>query len=250
MSTVTSRSTRLLVRMPMTLTVGKRSMPVQSEEIWSAGIVIRCDVPVAARQLVKIQLQAPPDGDAIRLTAMVESTRAAAGDIPPALSLTLYGNGGAPLDRWSQLLAEVRTTFPDSTAHPVVSELVKDDTPDAVHRRHVRFVAAFDVRARTVTELMTFVTRDVSRGGMFLRTTRSCSVGQELLMELIHPTTQATFPLLCVVRRRVTDANASGLGVEIVGLDPVRQHELEAFVSSGIPDAEELGVDVVLDEDG
>lgn len=248
MSTPT-RPNHLLVRMPLTLTAGKRSFPVQSEEVWGTGLVVRCDVPVAARQLVKVQFDAPPDAKAVVLTAMVEGQRAAAPDTAPALTLSLYGNGGPPLDAWGALLAQVRTHFPDASAHPVVAESVTPETPDAVHRRHVRLFAAFDVRARTVDELMSFVTKDVSRGGMFLRTRRSCGVGQELLLELIHPKTGATFPLLCIVRRRVSDGDATGVGVEIVKLDPVRQQELWSFVSSGIPEVSE-GVDVVLDDEG
>lgn len=247
---IPSRPNRLLVRMPLTLTAGKRSYPVQSEEVWAAGLVVRCDVPIATRQLVKVQLHPPPAGEPVVLNAMIESVRAATPEAAPALTLSLYGNGGKSLESWGALLAEVRTRFPDATAHPVVAESVTPETPDAVHRRHVRLFAAFDVRARTVDELMTFVTQDVSRGGMFLRTRRSCGVGQELLLELVHPTTGGTFPMLCVVRRRVLDGEASGLGVEIVKLDPARQKELWAFVSSGIPElGDEVDVELVPDDE-
>ena len=246
---IPSRPNRLLVRMPLTLAAGKRSFPVQSEEIWAGGLVVRCDVPIAARQLVKIEMQPPPDGAPVVLNAMVEGKQAAAPGAAPTLTLSLYGNGGPSLDAWGALLAEVRNRFPDAAAHPVVAESVTAETPDAVHRRHVRLLAAFEVRARTVDELMTFVTRDVSRGGLFLRTRRSCGIGQELLLELVHPTTGATFPLLCVVRRRMTDADASGIGVEIVKLEPEQEKELWAFVSSGIPEGDDVDVDFGPDDE-
>jgi hypothetical protein len=238
---------RLLVRMPLAVAIGKRTCPVLSEAIWSSGLVVRCDVPVSPRQLVKLQVPVPPDGALVTLNAMVEAVRPAATGVTPALTLSLYGNGGAPLERWSGLLGEIRARFPDATSHLVVSETVTEQTPDAVHRRSVRFLASFEVRVPTLDELATLVTRDLSRGGMFLRTRRVCAVGDELQVELLHPTTHDAFALRCVVRRRVNDGDASGLGVEFVGLDPARRQALRDFASSGLPDDEDLDVDVDVD---
>lgn len=240
---------RLLVRMPLTVAIGKRPCPVLSEAVWSGGLVVRCDVPVSTRQLVKLQVPVPPDGAVITLNAMVDAVRPAAAGVAPALTLSLYGNGGAPVEQWSNLLTEIRTRFPDATTHPVVSETVTAETPDAVHRRSVRFLAGFEVRAPTVDKLVTFVTRDLSRSGMFLRTRRVCSVGDELVVELLHPTTQETFPLRCVVRRRVNDGDASGLGVEFLGLDEARRQELWVFASGGMSEEVDVEVDVELIEE-
>lgn len=242
-------SVRLLVRMPLTVSIGKRSCPVLSEAIWSGGLVVRCDVPVSARQLVKLQVPIPPDGSLLALNAMVDAVRPASPGVAPALTLSLYGNGGAPVERWGNLLAEIRARFPDATTHPVVSETVTADTPDAVHRGAVRFLASFEVRAPTQEHLTTFVTRDLSRSGMFLRTRRVCAVGDELQLELVHPTSQEAFAVRCVVRRRFAEGDKLGLGVEFVGLDETRRRELWAFASSGLPAEAEADVDVELIEE-
>lgn len=235
---------RLLVRMPLSVMVGRRSCPVQSEVVWAGGLVVRCDLPIPVRQLVKVQVPVPPDGEVIVLNAMVESIRAGAHGVVPALTLSLYGNGGPPVEKWNALIADVRTRFPDSTSHPFVTDAITRETPDAVHRRHVRFLATFEVRVSSIDELMTLVTRDLSRGGMFLPTRRACAVGDELQVELLHPTTHEAFPVRCVVRRRVANGDSSGLGVEFVGLDAERQKALWEFVSSGLPD---MDVDLVED---
>jgi len=239
----------LLVRMPLTVAIGKRSCPVQSESVWTNGLVVRCDLPVTARQLVKVHVPVPPEGAIVALNAMVDSARPAAAGAAPTLTLSLYGNSGPPVERWNGLLAAIRERFPDSTSHPVVSDTVTDATPDAVHRRQVRFLASFEVRVASVGELTTLVTRDLSRGGMFLQTRRVVPVGEELHVELVHPVRRDVFPLRCVVRRRVADRDMSGLGVEITGLDPARQKELWAFVSSGLPEDEGVDVDVELIEE-
>lgn len=235
---VSRTNARLLVRMPLTVFVGKRSCPVQSEQIWTGGLLVRCDLPVPPRQLVKLQIETPPEGERVSLNAMVDSVRPAAPGVAPALTLSLYGNGGAPLDRWNALLNEIRARFPDAASHPVVTAQVAPSTPDAVHRHHVRFFAAFEVRVATVDELMTLVTGDISRGGLFLRTRRAVATGDLLQLDLVHPISGDVFPLRGVVRRRVSDGEASGLGVELVDLDAERQKALWEFVSSGLPDVE------------
>jgi Tfp pilus assembly protein PilZ len=108
------------------------------------------------------------------------------------------------------------------------------DTPDAVHRTYPRYVAAVQVRLQSLDELNALYTRNVSKGGAFIRTTVAVAEGSPVRLLVVHPQTTKTFSLEAVVRR-LAPAPDPGLGVEFVQLTEQRRDEFFEFIRSQLP---------------
>jgi Tfp pilus assembly protein PilZ len=145
----------------------------------------------------------------------------------PGVGLQLYAVNGEARQRWDGFVRWVSNTYPESLEVPV-----KPDPAalDVVTRQFPRVHRALLVRAQSLKELQPFLTEDVSRGGMFLRTDLEVAIGSELRLLVTHPLTGQTFAVDTVVRRRVDHPSERvGLGVELFGLDEQRREEFAAL---------------------
>jgi hypothetical protein len=107
--------------------------------------------------------------------------------------------------------------------------------------------AVLEVRVVTVDELLTIHSRDVSKGGMFVMADRACKVGEQLVLEVVHPETAAVFPLPSVVRREVRERGA-GLAVEFLDLDDATRAAFWEFVSAGLQKPPDDDFELLIDE--
>ncbi len=135
----------------------------------------------------------------------------------------------------------VHQSGPDRERTPVKAVTIRkapDTVVDKVRRNEVRYSAPFKVRMPNVEKLHEFMTRDISAGGIFLRTKREVEVGTEVTVNIIHPETEQEFALAgSVVRMHHDDSGKpSGLGIKFTGLDDDTTAELRQFVISGVPD--------------
>jgi uncharacterized protein (TIGR02266 family) len=132
---------------------------------------------------------------------------------------------------------------PEALERPVA--LAPPDALDPVRREHPRFAASLALELRTVDELRTLYTRDVSHGGMFIVTDLVLAPGTALVIEVVHPITRAVFMLEAEVRRASAPGEAPGLGVEFVGVDDARRSAFIDFVrdtfSQAPPELIEVG---------
>jgi c-di-GMP-binding flagellar brake protein YcgR len=114
---------------------------------------------------------------------------------------------------------------------------------DVVNRKHARHTAELRVEIETRDALLGFVTENISRGGMFIRTDLQLSDGTSVRVNVVHPDSQALFPLDCIVRRRVFGTDA-GLGLEFTNMTERTRAELVAFLSSVVTLDDELAIDI------
>ena len=122
---------------------------------------------------------------------------------------------------------------------------------DKVRREHQRFSAEFKVKIPSSEKLHEFMTRDISAGGIFLRTKREYDVGTRVEVVVVHPETEQEFRLAGQVVRlhRGADGAPSGLGIKFTGLDDRTTADLRQFVVSGVPeDLLDVG-DFLFDDD-
>lgn len=226
---VPRREPRFRLQIPVQLRLGRQVFDLVTEDVSFSGMFLRTDTPPPERGLVKIDVPVEGAGQPIPLVAMVVHTipPVAGSRRIPGAGLQLYGVGGEVRDRWARLILALRQRHEDAASRPVRVEISHVKPPvEPINRRHVRFAAVLAVRAKTLDELVTTYTRDISQGGTFLTTDIPLSAGDDLYLELIHPESGNAFGLQCIVKRRVRD----GVGVEFADLDDDRRALFWQFV--------------------
>src|SRR5262245_2626745 len=99
------------------------------------------------------------------------------------------------------------------------------NSKDEDSRRAQRVEAAFRVRYRSIDQLVVALTHDLSRGGLFMRTTRFLPVNAIVRVTLDLPDEGGELPLICRVAYVRGEAEATesgkpaGMGVEFLDLD-------------------------------
>lgn len=241
------RDVRHRVRIPVTLTVGKRSLQTMTEDVSLRGLFVHTDSPPALRQLVRVE-PVLPDGKVPSLNAMVVFVLPVGNPFrrPPGVGLQLYGMGGEPESVWHAFVRAVGERQP-TAGRPEV-EIAPVSAADPIRRMHPRLAVRLRVVPRSIDALIEMWTRDVSRGGMFIETEQTLAEGQVLEVDVVHPESRATFSLRCVVRRIARGSAGRGVGVELCDLDDARRSAFQEFAMSSIPELEDAGL-LVADDD-
>jgi uncharacterized protein (TIGR02266 family) len=217
-------------RVRLTLTRGGQELVAQTEDVSFTGIFIRMDTPLPTRQLVRLRLVLPPDGDELSVMGMVARHFPATADLPPGVGIQFYSLGIAERRRWDQFIRLVT----QGRAGEATPAPAPPAAPEPVRRHYPRYAAALQVRLHSVDDLRLLYTRNVSKGGLFFDTTQDLAEGTSLKVSVIHPRTHEQFPLEAVVRWRNTTSEP-GLGLEFVELTEERRDEFLEFIRSEIP---------------
>jgi uncharacterized protein (TIGR02266 family) len=112
-----------------------------------------------------------------------------------------------------------------------------DHPTDHEGRRARRIEAAFRVRYHSIDQLVTALTHDLSRGGLFMRTARYLPVNAVVRVHLELPDGGGEVPVVCRVAFVRGEAEAAaagkpaGMGVEFLDLDAARMAQLTRFVA-------------------
>ena len=107
---------------------------------------------------------------------------------------------------------------------------------DEIERRvYPRKPASFLVKLRDVDTLRELFTRDISLGGMFIKTTITKIISDEVAVVIVHPWTSEEFSLQAKVKRIEKNAvgNPCGFGVGFVGMDDRLRDMLLTYIESG-----------------
>lgn len=234
------RDPRYRVRLPVVVTCGKHKMELFTADISLRGFFLRTDRPIKDRQFVRTDLLLPPGEDRVSLFGMV--AHAVLPNNPhnriPGSGIQLYGNGAEALVRWEKFIRFVAEKYPSALEQEVVISPTHAETSEEVRRAYQRFELRMEVKVYfdKLDQLVLMYSRDISKGGVFLRTDAQLEVGQVIELRLIHPNSREEFTLHGVVRRNVRDAAAQGqrgIGIEFVELDEHRRTVLWDFVVSG-----------------
>ncbi|MDP2307457.1 MAG: PilZ domain-containing protein [Pseudomonadota bacterium] len=229
------------IRIPAVLIVGRKQLDVLTEDVSRSGLRVQTDAPPGERQLVQLRLALPPEGLLATLCGITAHAVKPGATRAPGVGVQLYGNGPDVLARWEQFLRYVELKHVDAQAAGASGgespgHASAPPAADPIRRRFERVHAVLEVRFRSVDELLPLLTRDASKGGLFVTTEHPREVGEELGLEVVHPATQATFPLRGVVRRVVRDrALGMGMGLEFLDVDDASREAFWDFVTTGLP---------------
>jgi len=156
---------------------------------------------------------------------------------------------GLLVDQDFEQIPEVSDIFEEVPAEASIPEGREDEIPPPLspddhaaapsaptRRRAPRYAASFLVRLKDKTRLKKFYTKDISTGGMFLKTPLLKKVGDEVEVILVHPETDQEFQLAgTVVRVVATVSEASqGMGIKFHELDEEQQQALIEFIETGL----------------
>ena len=256
------RDKRYLVGLPVTLFLSKRWIEAETGDVGHGGVFVLLDeelhdgpvsIPVGASpgqageilrtgSLVRVEIALPPDGEPFSATGrLVHQRPAFARDERRGVGVEFYGVGLETKERWSAFIELLRTNYPASDERLVT--LATAEQVDATYLRSHHQVGALRVEPGSVRDLAAMLNRDVSRGTIFLVTSATAFVDDELLLQIIHPLTEDVFELTGRVRRIVQEAGLRGLDLSLVHCDDERQARFEEFVydaMAGIFDEEEV----------
>lgn len=201
------------------------------------GAFVRTDQPRTERELVQLAFVLPT-GESLDVMCMV------ARSIPPALAdargpgmgVDFFALSKEAKDRWDAFVRDVSLPLVRGTRVPPPPPPDDDVDEAPVRREHVRFDACFLVRMKDKAGLREFLTRDVSQGGMMLKTPLLRDVGTRIGLILVHPETDEEFALEGTVVRQVQsdEPKDRGLGIRFEGLDTERQQRLARFIETGV----------------
>ncbi len=220
-SPATGASKRYEERYGVTLAVrlsvlGQKTWMLETSDVSYHGLFLPTDDPPELRALVKLAIELPT-GRTLEVHGMAVH-RVMPGDSkgrPPGVGIQFYAVDKDTQAVWSEVVRGV-------------SKALKVSLPDD-RRGQPRYAAELDLEVRTVHDLHTLYTRDVSEGGMLVVTDLMLPVGESLCIHVIHPGSGVAFPLEAVVRRQVFHP-LRGLGVEFVGMDPQRRESFMEFI--------------------
>jgi type IV pilus assembly protein PilZ len=105
------------------------------------------------------------------------------------------------------------------------------------HRGHARAPIALEVRYRRLNAFFADYTRNISRGGTFIRTARPLPAGTRFLFKLLVPDRADPLELSGEVVRVVPAGPGAGMGIRFVWDDEGRRTELFALVERLMADS-------------
>ncbi len=225
MSNDIRREKRYPYPLPVTLTTGKVTDETRTRDVSFNGVFVFSELLVKLRQLVRLDVQLPWQEVSLTVHAMVVHLEES--DTQPGVGLQFFGVGKSERETWNTFVNQVRQGVAERDLEAWDADIAPPRRDDE-RRDWGRFDTVLEVRLRTLDELVTLYTRDVSKGGMFLSTDLPLQPGADLLLEVVHPDTSQVHDLRAVVRRQV---DGTGVGVEFVGLDQGARERFWGFVS-------------------
>lgn len=87
---------------------GGREIAALTEDVSFSGILVRVDAPLPERQLVRLRLTLPPEGDELEVMGMVARHAPTAEGLPPGVGIRLFALAREQRGRWDRFVASVR----------------------------------------------------------------------------------------------------------------------------------------------
>ncbi|MBN1959638.1 MAG: PilZ domain-containing protein [Deltaproteobacteria bacterium] len=237
------RDRRFRVQIPVTLSLSNKSLEIVTGDVSLRGLFLITEYTLKPSQFIRMDIILPFSNNKISLFGSVAYfvSPSKNNNQQVGAGVELYGNGPDELLLWKKFILELEQRFPQAIEQKLMldSNLNPNKTTNFPNerRRFQRFETEFQVRGYfgEIADLVLMYTRDISKGGMFIKTNALLEIGSEIELQLVHPVTHLQFPVSCVVRRIVSDRSNRGMGVEFVNLDDHRRNQLWDFISSGVP---------------
>ena len=225
------RDRRQYLRIPYKLPVQVKDrahrIDLVTADISRHSAFIVTDSPRNERELLQLFFDMP-DGGSIKVMGVVARrvlTHQATKRQQPGMGIDFFALSAGEKDVWDKFVLGVQHGESDSSA--------SDKEP--IHRKFPRHMSCFLVQMKDRDRLREFFAKDISAGGMFLKTPVPDQVSKKLSLVLVHPESKDEFYLDGKVVRTVadTDISSRGVGVEFDEMPTMKQAALIAFIETG-----------------
>jgi hypothetical protein len=222
---------RFRCAVPVTLRRRGTDLNLLTSEVSFKDAFVRTSSAPPLNSLVRLVFTLPPDDAQITLSAHVTGAVSAddARDHYPGFVARFVGLDGAAKERWESLVQSLRGEELGATDTTVVFaplsyvDLFQSQGP-----------AAGDLwlQPASVEELDQIVREQVPSGTVYVPTETPVTPGANVVIQLLHPVTQAVFAIDGVVKRRGADIPEEYAVVGIAPLSPDRAAALEEMANS------------------
>lgn len=217
------------IRLPVQVLRKQGNLDLLTLNVSRHGAFLLSDDPPAERQLTNLSFHLP-DGEVVKVMGTVARTVGPEEDLPPGAGIDFFSLSNEAKEIWDRFCVGLEK------GEPVAAPAGDDPLPDApIHRKSPRKAVSFLVRLKDRERMMDFYTKDISSGGMFLKTPLLKDVDTELVIVLIHPETHEEFNLESRVVRVVPGPKREekGMGIEFTGLSGEMEVQLKDFIETG-----------------
>jgi hypothetical protein len=230
------RDRRHGTELPALIVRGKRNVETTVKNVCFRGMFLGTDDPPSLRQLIRVEMQLPPGNGIFSSHATVVRVADGTDGRPKGVGIELFANDRSLMAMWDDFVryAEVNASSASVDIGPLS---IGED-----RRRHRRFEAALEMRLRTNRSIHTAFSRNMSQGGILVLGSDLTDIqaGEQVILNVIHPESHASFRLPGVVRRQ-NDLGERGqeLGVEFETMDSARAESLLDFILTALEVIEE-----------
>lgn len=212
--------------MPVVVKERQGTAQLLTADVSLKGAFVITDSPWPERELVHLCFQLPDGEDPVELLGMVTRSVDHGEDGRPGMGIDFFALSSEARERWDSFVLGL----PDAEGE---GEGPVDAPTRRSHRRHF---SRFLVRLRDKQRLREFYTRDISGGGMFLRTPTPAQVSPSVELVLVHPQSGEEFALTGRVVRLVEGPSLAdrGVGIEFNPLELELEASLLSFIETGV----------------
>jgi hypothetical protein len=237
------RDVRFAIRLPVQLNIGRRVAFGDTVDVSVGGVFVTADIFPNVRQLVQMQIVAPPGDFALAFHGMVVhvAERPNPQGHPAGLGVQFYAVDSETRTLWDRFIRYVERSCPLST-DPVPLAIPRE-TPNVLLRRFARHAAVIKVPANNMDELQRIYDEGLRAGRMFVPYSNMIPPGKTVFVHISHPTHPATFLLEAAVEQCRRLPLPAGATVKFLGLGRDRLQSFLDFMQSGMDVEPEVGDD-------
>ncbi len=221
---------RFRCALPVTLRRRSQDLDLLTGDVSLSGTFVRSNDCPPENSLVRLVFTLPPDDAKLTVSGSVLHVVSAAHSHPdeyPGFAVQFVGLAGPARDRWEQL---VRPLSRDPDAER--KKTLVFAAPSYVERFRSTSPVAAELELRPdVEQLGKLIDDEIPGGTVFVPTDAAVDPGANVVVRLVHPLAQESFPLEGTARRPDVAA-ARGVDVRLVALTPEGRAALVAFRDS------------------
>jgi hypothetical protein len=221
---------RFRCALPVTLRKRSQDLELLTGDVSLTGAFVRSSDCPPKNSLVRLVFTLPPDDTKLTVSGMVLHVVSRADRNPdeyPGFAVQFVGFNGPPQERWEQLVRPL-TREPGAERRKTAVFA----RPSYVQRFRSTAPVALDLELRpTIEELGQLVGDEIPGGTVFVPTDVAVSPGTNVVVRVVHPLAQESFPLEGTTRRP-DGTTARGVDVRLVELTAEGRAALADFRDS------------------
>lgn len=221
-----------------TLVHGKKLNKLMTADVSFTGLFLSTEEPPPLRELVRVQLKLPSDGNLIELLCMAVHRVPPGGRRAAGIGVLLYGLDPRVRARWDNFIQEVRAGKHGTGP----TQDILWPTPRAPAAEPT-YNPVLNIRLSNLDALLTFRNRDMARKRTFVLTDVFLEPGTQATIIYTHPEADRTFQIAATVMQQVRRPGIVGLALQLEHVDEQVAVEFDSFLDDG----NQVTIDVTVD---